>query len=60
VIVRDRVKALIEAGASLQRVKTARVTADYDTQFGANTGSWTTDLFVEAVYTSLKTAPAKR
>jgi len=60
VIVRDRVKALIEAGASLQQVKAARVTADYDTQFGANTGPWTTDMFVEAVYTSLKTAPAKR
>ena len=60
VIVRDRVKALIEAAASLQQVKAARVTADYDTQFGANTGPWTTDMFVEAVYTSLKTAPAKR
>jgi hypothetical protein len=36
------------------------VTADYDTQFGANTGAWTTDMFVEAVYTSLKAASAKR
>ena len=60
VIVRDRVKALIEAGATLQQVKAARVTADYDTQFGANSGPWTTDLFIEAVYTSLKAAPAKR
>ena len=60
VIVRDRVKALIGAGASLQQVKAARVTADYDTQFGANTGAWTTDMFVEAVYTSLRTATAKR
>jgi cyclase len=60
VIVRDRIKALIEAGATLQQVKAARVTADYDTQFGANTGPWTTDMFVEAVYTSLKAAPAKR
>ena len=60
VIVRDRVKTLIEAGATLQQVKAARVTADYDTQFGANTGAWTTDMFVEAVYTSLKAASAKR
>jgi hypothetical protein len=35
------------------------VTADYDTQFGANTGPWTTDMFIEAVYTSLKAAPAR-
>jgi glyoxylase-like metal-dependent hydrolase (beta-lactamase superfamily II) len=60
VIVRDRVKALIGAGASLQQVKAAGVTADYDTQFGANTGAWTTDMFVEAVYTSLRTATVKR
>ena len=60
VIVRDRVKALIDSGATLQQVKAARVTADYDTQFGANTGPWTTEMFVEAVYTSLKPTPAKR
>jgi glyoxylase-like metal-dependent hydrolase (beta-lactamase superfamily II) len=59
VIVRDRIKALIQAGATLQQVKAARVTADYDTQFGANTGPWTTDMFVEAVYSSLKAAPAR-
>jgi hypothetical protein len=29
------------------------LTADYDTQFAANAGAWTTDMFVEAVYTSL-------
>ncbi len=35
-----------------------RVTADYDERFGATSGPWTTDLFVEAVYASLKN-PAK-
>jgi hypothetical protein len=30
-IIRDRVKAMIADGASLQQVKAARVTADYDT-----------------------------
>ena len=54
VIVRDRVKAMIDAGATLAQVKAARVTADYDTQYGANTGAWTTEMFVEAVYASLK------
>jgi cyclase len=56
VIVRDRVRALIKSGATLDQVKAARVTADYDTRYGANSGPWTTDMFVEALYTSLKQA----
>jgi cyclase len=60
VIVRDRVKAMIDAGATLQQVNAARVTADYDTQYGANTGPWTTEMFVEAVYSSLKAASVTR
>lgn len=54
VIVRDRVKTMIDAGATLEQVKAARVTADYDTRYGANTGPWTTAMFVEAVYNSLR------
>ncbi len=54
VIVRDRVKTMIDAGATLAQVKAARVTADYDSRYGANSGPWTTDMFVEAVYTTLK------
>jgi cyclase len=54
VIVRDRVRDMINKGATLDQVKAARVTADYDTRYGANSGPWTTDMFVEAVYTSLK------
>ena len=56
VIVRDRVRAMIKSGATLEQVKAARVTADYDTRYGANSGPWTTDMFVEAVYTSLAQA----
>ena len=58
-IVRDRVQAMIGKGATLEQVKAARVTADYDLRFGATSGPWTTDMFVEAVYTSLKQSPAK-
>jgi glyoxylase-like metal-dependent hydrolase (beta-lactamase superfamily II) len=57
VIIRDRVQALIQSGATLQQVLAARPTADYDPRFGAITGTWTTDMFVEAVYTSLKNPP---
>jgi cyclase len=52
-IVRDRVRVLIKDGATLDQVKAARPTADYDTRYGAVSGAWTTDMFVEAVYRSL-------
>jgi hypothetical protein len=48
-----------EEGATLQQVKAARLTADYDGLYGATTGPWTTDMFVEAVYTGLKQSPVK-
>lgn len=54
VIIRDRVQDLIRGGATLDQVKAARVTADYDDRYGATSGPWTTDMFVEAVYASLK------
>jgi len=53
VIIRDRVQTMVKKGATLAQVKAARVTADYDTRYGATTGPWTTDRFVEAVYASL-------
>jgi cyclase len=53
-IIRDRVQDMIKKGATLEQVKAARPTADYDDRFGATAGPWTTDMFVEAVYTSLK------
>ena len=53
VIIRDRVQSMIKSGATLEQVKAARPTADYDVRFGATTGPWTTDMFVEAVYQSL-------
>lgn len=52
-IVRDRVLAMIAKGATLQQVKAARPTADYETRYGATTGPWTTDKFVEAVFRDL-------
>jgi hypothetical protein len=53
-IIRDRVQVMLDAGATVGQVKAARLTADYDTRFGATSGPWTTDMFVEAVYDSLK------
>ena len=53
-IIRDRIKAMVDAGATLDQVTAARLTTDYDTRYGSTSGSWTTNAFVEAVYTSLK------
>jgi cyclase len=52
-IVRDRVQAMIKKGMTLEQVKAARPTLDYDSRYGATAGNWTTDMFVEAVYRSL-------
>ena len=50
----DRVQDLIKQGKTLEQVRAARPTMDSDGRFGATTGPWTTDMFVEAVYKSLK------
>jgi cyclase len=56
-IIRDRVQYMINKGMTLDQVKAARPTLDYDPRYGRTTGRWTTDMFVEAVYKSL--APKK-
>jgi glyoxylase-like metal-dependent hydrolase (beta-lactamase superfamily II) len=53
VIVKDRVQAMIKKGMTLEQVKAARPTLDYDPLYGSLSGAWTTDMFVEAVYRSL-------
>jgi hypothetical protein len=52
-IIRDRINAAIKNGLSLQQVQGERPTRDYDPQYGAATGPWTTAMFVEAAYRSL-------
>jgi cyclase len=53
-IIRDRVKDLSGKGMTLAQIKDAKPTMDFDGRFGSTTGSWTTDMFVEAVYKSLQ------
>ena len=56
-IIRDRVQDLVKKGQTLEQVKSAKPTRDYDARFGATSGPWTTDMFVDAVY---KTLSAKK
>jgi len=52
-IVRDRIQDLIKKGMTLEQVKAARPTRDWDARYGKDTGVWTTNMFVEAAYRSL-------
>jgi glyoxylase-like metal-dependent hydrolase (beta-lactamase superfamily II) len=52
-ILRDRIQDLIGKGMTLDQVKAARPTFDYDGLYGSTSGPWTTDMFVEAAYRSL-------
>ena len=56
-IVRDRVQGMVSKGMTLEQVKAAKPTRDYDPRYGATSGAWTTDMFVEAVY---KTVGSKK
>jgi glyoxylase-like metal-dependent hydrolase (beta-lactamase superfamily II) len=51
VIIRDRIQDMIHDGMTLEQVKAARPTKDYDGRYGRTLGS--TDKFIEAVYRSL-------
>jgi cyclase len=52
-IIRDRLQDMISRGMTLEQVKAARPTQDYDPIYGSTTGNWTTDMFIEAAYKSL-------
>jgi len=52
--IKDNIEALIKKGLTLEQVKAANPTAGYRARWGKETGAWTTDMFVEAVYNWLK------
>jgi len=52
-IIRDRIQDGVKRGLTLEQVKAGKPTLDYDARWGATTGFWTTDQFIEAVYKDL-------
>jgi glyoxylase-like metal-dependent hydrolase (beta-lactamase superfamily II) len=52
-IIRDRFANWIKMGWTLQQVKAANPVLDYVSRYGATSGPWTTDQFVDAVYADL-------
>lgn len=55
-IIRDRIQEMVEKGMTLEQVRAARPTRDYDARYGATSGFWTTDMFIEAAYRGLSQA----
>jgi len=53
VIVRDRIRDAIKKGMTLDQVKAARLTRDYDLRYAAPSGPGSTANFVESVYRDL-------
>jgi cyclase len=53
VMIRDRIRDLKKQGKTLEQVKAARPTLDFDGRYGSTTGPWTTNMFIEAVYKTL-------
>jgi len=51
-VIRDRIKAMVDKGMTLAQVKAAKPTMDFDPEYGREPG--VTSRFVEAVYRSLK------
>jgi cyclase len=58
-VIRNIIQDMIDRGMTLAQVKAANPTQGHRTAYGADSGKWTTDMFVEAVYNNLKNPPAK-
>jgi glyoxylase-like metal-dependent hydrolase (beta-lactamase superfamily II) len=52
-IIRDRVQAAIKKGMTLEQVKAASLTRDYDGRYSAKSGFGSGEMFVEAIYKTL-------
>jgi glyoxylase-like metal-dependent hydrolase (beta-lactamase superfamily II) len=50
VIIRDIVADLVKQGKTLAQVQAARPALAFETRYGSTTGTWTTNMFIEAVY----------
>jgi len=58
-IIRDRIAELVAAGKTLDQVRAAGVTLEYDGVYGTSSGPWTTDKFIAAAYAELSSAYAR-
>ena len=52
-VIRDRIQDLVDQNRTLAQVRAANPTLGYRSQYGSDSGPWTTDMFVEVVYNEL-------
>src|SRR3984957_9609762 len=52
-VIRDRIRDLMKQGLTLEQIKAASPARGYTRRYGSDTGSWTTNDFVEAIYRSM-------
>ena len=58
-VIRDLVQDMIDKGMTAAQVQAANPTKGYRQRFGADSGPWTTDMFVDAIYNGLAGAKGK-
>jgi cyclase len=58
-IIRNIIQDMIDRGMTLAQVKAANPTQGYRKAYGTDSGPWTTDMFVEAIYNDL-TKPTRK
>jgi glyoxylase-like metal-dependent hydrolase (beta-lactamase superfamily II) len=56
--VRDVIDDMIKRGSTLDEIRKADPAFPYRARYGADSGPWTTDMFVDAVYKSLTAKPS--
>jgi len=52
-IIRDVIQDMMTRGMTLDQIKAANPTQGYQRRYGSDSGPWTTNMFIEAVYQSL-------
>jgi cyclase len=52
-VIKDTIQELIDKGQTLEQVKAANPTRGYRGRYGSDSGEWTTDMFIEAVFNGL-------
>src|ERR1700734_2232387 len=52
-VIRDRVRDLMKQGLTLEQIEAASPARGYVRRYGSDTGSWTTNNFIEAIYRTM-------
>ena len=58
-VIRDLIQDMVDKGMTAAQVKAANPTKGYRQRFGVDSGPWTTDRFVDAIYNGLAGAKGK-